>query len=245
MGLRNFVDLWRGVATADSATRGFLHVALNTHRARHEAECPCCGYSGKFKLEPHMGTETSCPQCHSLKRQRLFALAMERGFLDFSGSDVLHFAPDPIVVRLVGQQHPKSQMTADLTPGRAERVLNIEAIDLPDESVDRIVCSHVLEHVDDAKALAAMRRVLRPGGQIVIMIPIVEGWETSYENADVDGEQQRERHFGQWDHVRFFGSDFRARVAAQGLTLSEFTADGPDSARYDLLRGEKVFLASK
>jgi 2-polyprenyl-6-hydroxyphenyl methylase/3-demethylubiquinone-9 3-methyltransferase len=40
-----------------------------------------------------------------------------------------------------------------------------EAIPLPNDSVDRVVCMDVLEHVQDVgKVIAEVRRVLRPGG---------------------------------------------------------------------------------
>jgi ubiquinone/menaquinone biosynthesis C-methylase UbiE len=34
----------------------------------------------------------------------------------------------------------------------------------------------VLEHVDDAKALGEIYRVLKPGGVALIMLPVIEGW---------------------------------------------------------------------
>ena len=213
-----------------------------------EAECPCCGYKGNFN--PAAGTpprpNAICPQCRSFERHRLMALALQRGFVSFAGKDVLHFAPEPAVKAMTDTQSPKSRVTADLEPGIADRVLNIEQLDLEDESLDIIICSHVLEHVDDRKALGEMKRVLRPGGQAVIMIPIVEGWDTSYENAEITSEEDRHIHFGQFDHVRYYGgADFRKRVKDAGFQLSEFTADGAECVRYGLVRGERVFLAGK
>ncbi|NLL13318.1 MAG: class I SAM-dependent methyltransferase [Fibrobacter sp.] len=46
---------------------------------------------------------------------------------------------------------------------------------LKGDSVDGIVCSHVLEHVpDDSVLIKEMHRVLRPGGIAVILVPINE-----------------------------------------------------------------------
>ncbi len=73
----------------------------------------------------------------------------------------------------------------DIAPGKADRVLNIEAIASPDASYDCVVCSHVLEHVDDKKALSEIYRVLRPGGVALIMLPVIEGWAKTYENPAV------------------------------------------------------------
>jgi SAM-dependent methyltransferase len=103
-----------------------------------------------------------------------------------------------------------------------------------------------MQHVDDRLALSEMCRVLRPDGKIVIMVPIVEGWTESYENPDIQSEADRDLHFGQDDHVRHYGGeDFRKRVKSHDLALDEFTAGGEDSVRYNLMRGEKVFLATK
>lgn len=53
----------------------------------------------------------------------------------------------------------------------------ITAIDLPDGSVDGVFASHVLEHVeqwDVHQALCEVRRVLRPGGVALIVVPDLE-----------------------------------------------------------------------
>ena len=48
----------------------------------------------------------------------------------------------------------------------------VEKLDLPAASFDRIVCTEVLEHtVDPAAILAALARLLRPDGVAVITIP--------------------------------------------------------------------------
>ena len=124
-------------------------------------------------------------------------------------------------------------------------IFQIEAIDLPDASFDRILCNHVVEHVDDAKAFAELFRILHPGGVALFTTPIVEGWAQTYENPAIDGERLRELHFGQNDHVRFYGRDLRERIKAAGFRLEEFTAVEPDVHRHGLMRGETVFMATK
>jgi SAM-dependent methyltransferase len=54
------------------------------------------------------------------------------------------------------------------------RLLQVDACDLPiaDGSVDVVVSANLLEHVhDDQRALAEIRRVLRPGARAVIVVP--------------------------------------------------------------------------
>lgn len=117
---------------------------------------------------------------------------------------------------------------------------------MPDSYCDLIICSHVLEHVtDDRRALEEMRRILRPGGDAILLAPIVEGWAETYENGNVTTDAERHRHFEQFDHVRYFGADLRDRIRRAGFRLDEFTADGRASAEYGLDRGEKIFKATR
>jgi SAM-dependent methyltransferase len=136
-------------------------------------------------------------------------------------------------------------ITADLRPNKSDRVIDITQIAFPDARFDCVICSHVLEHVDDAKALAEIYRVLRTGGFAVLMVPIIEGWSKTYENPAVLNAEERTLHFGQCDHLRYYGKDFRDRVIAAGFQLQEFTAEEPFVSRYGLVRGEKVFVAHK
>ena len=51
-------------------------------------------------------------------------------------------------------------------------------------------------------------------------------------------------HFGQYDHLRYYGSDFIERIeSSSNLKLKEiFTAEGDDVIKYGLDRGEKIFV---
>ena len=56
-------------------------------------------------------------------------------------------------------------------------VVQGDALHLPfaDQSIDRIICTEVFEHVPDDSVLAAeLARVLRPGGTIAVSVP--DGW---------------------------------------------------------------------
>jgi SAM-dependent methyltransferase len=135
-------------------------------------------------------------------------------------------------------------VTADLNQ-RADLKLNIEKIALPDSSFDVVICSHVLEHVNDLSALAELYRILRQNGLAILMVPLIEGWMHTYEDDGIHSEADREIHFGQFDHVRYYGSDFRTRVLSAGFLLDEYYRGGADSVRFGLYRGERIFLANK
>jgi SAM-dependent methyltransferase len=213
--------------------------------ASFSRSCSVCGYQGRFQAAGRpRRIDARCPKCGSAERYRLLALWLDRHGAFLKNADTLHFAPEAGLAKLLKTRVGRYR-SADIQPGRADMVLNIEAIGAPDASFDCVVCSHVLEHVDDAKALAEVYRVLKPGGIALIMLPVIEGWAKTYENAAAKSPQERMRHYGQWDHVRYYGADVRDRIRAAGFALEEFTAEGPDVLTYALQRGEKVFVARK
>ncbi len=204
-----------------------------------------CGYRGRFQAAGRpRRIDARCPRCGSAERYRLFALWLDRHGQALATARVLHFAPETGLAKLLKARVGVYQ-SADITPGKAEIVRNIESIEEPDASFDCVVCSHVLEHVDDRKALQEVYRVLKPGGVALIMLPVIEGWSTTYENKAVVTPEDRMRHYGQSDHVRYYGADVRDRIRTAGFKLDEFTAEGEDVLTYGLARGEKVFIATK
>ena len=72
------------------------------------------------------------------------------------------------------------------TRGMETRVATLESAMLADESFDVVVMSHSLEHVAEPRAdLARVRRLLRPGGLLLISVPNFGSW-------------QRERFGAEW-----------------------------------------------
>ncbi|MEM0923443.1 MAG: methyltransferase domain-containing protein [Pseudomonadota bacterium] len=223
------------------AARAISHV---TRLAMGETErhCPICAYQGMFSPVRHK-PEIWCPQCDSRPRHRLLKLWMDREMRLLEGAEVLHFAAEPWM-RDWFEAKGAHYVTADLND-RYELQLDITEIALPDASRDMVIANHVLEHVDDARALAEIHRILRPGGQAVLTVPMIEGWDETYENTALTTEGERRLHYGDPDHLRFYGRDVRERITAQGFDLSMFVAEEPDVSRHALHRGERVFVGTK
>lgn len=210
-------------------------------------ECNLCGYAGLFRALDHPPRyDAECPRCGSRERARLFGLLLEREPAALRGR-VIHFAPEASLAGLI-RRHASEYRSADLRATGCDLSLDIERMALPDASVDTFILNHVLEHVDDRKALAEIHRCLAPGGSTLISLPIVESWRTTYEDGSIargSDDRLRALHFGQADHLRFYGADLRQRIADAGFALSEFVAGGADCARYGLIRGETIFWARK
>src|SRR5262249_35731339 len=106
-------------------------------------ECSCCGGHFRRMRDSRLtGWKAICPRCGAFSRQRAISLLLPK--LDLPGPRVLHFAPeqcfDPVFERLPQLQ----RLTTDLHAPSDLR-LDLTDIDLPDDSFDLVICSHVLE----------------------------------------------------------------------------------------------------
>lgn len=210
----------------------------------HPRTCTICSFEGRFRAfgDPPRW-DAQCPSCGSLERHRLLALMLNQRHGLVEGR-VIHFAPEPAIRDLV-RPHASQYQSADLFMRGCDLALDLEKLNLEDESVDVFIASHVLEHVDDAKALSELHRCLKQDGVAIIMVPIVEGWSQTYENSAIQSDAERTLHFGQFDHVRYYGSDLRDRIRAARFDLQEFSASPQECIKFGLMPGEIIFLARR
>jgi predicted SAM-dependent methyltransferase len=189
-------------------------------------ECPCCG--GTFRrflpavrpVGPNRPAQR-CPGCGARERNRHLWLYL-RDKTDFFSDRlrVLHFAPERALEQRLAAQPNLDYVTTDLERARATVKADITALPFSDESFDVILCSHVLEHVvDDRKALRELFRVLKPNGWAVVQVPTSRRLSETYEDSTIVSPRDRERAFGQADHVRIYGRDFAARVREVGFNV--------------------------
>ncbi len=198
--------------------------------AKADRHCPACRSDVIGFFRYGAAREWGCPRCGASPRERLMHYLLDTGAIDLPrGSAVLHCAPNEasLVARI--RAAAGDYVPGDLFPEVYRNVPDIRRVDLMalDEEArfDRIYASHVMEHVpDDARVLANLHRALRPGGEAWLIVPL---WNRSTEDGGPGlSGRERERRFGQWDHVRQYGRDFADRIAAAG-----FTVDLIDAAR--------------
>ena len=181
--------------------------------------CPICGWRLRRLRDgggPFPAPDSRCPGCGSLERHRVLWLYLrDRGDLFAQRLRVLHLAPEPWLERRLRDRPNLDYLSGDLEPGAAMATLDLERLPFAPASFDRVLCVHVLEHVaDDRAALRELARVLAPGGEAIVMVPLY-GATTDEDPAAPPHE--RLRRFGQADHVRLYGTDLRDRIAAAGL----------------------------
>ena len=221
-----------------------LRVLYNSTKPFLQRTCPICGFEGFFKFAGiPVRRDAKCPKCGMLERDRFLWLSIQNN-LHLLKSPLLHFAPEPYLENYF-RKSKLDYKTADLHIP-CDLVLDIENLDLRSESISSIICNHVLEHVDDRNALPELFRILQPSGILICSVPIIDSWKQTFENSSYISEQDREIHFGQFDHVRFYGNDFATRIESYGFKLKlEILASNDEIQKYGLLRGERIFIFEK
>ena len=217
--------------------------------------CPICASHYRTflpygRINPR--TNALCPSCLSLERHRLIWLYLKSKTNFFSQNlDVLHIAPEHCFMKRFEKQHGKKYITADIESPLAKVKMDIHKIPFEDNHFDVVLCNHVLEHVqDDLLALAEIKRVLRPGGWAILQIPFFSPVpEITFQDDSIADPREREKIFGQSDHVRKYGKDYPQRIASTGLRVAkeQFVKNLSDDEvkKFGLMKGEVIYVASK
>lgn len=127
--------------------------------------------------------------------------------------------------------------------------VDITGIPFEEDSFDVIICNHVLEHIEqDRKAMQELFRVLKPGGWAMLQVPL-DGRIVTYEDHTIVQPEERERFFGQHDHVRRYGLDYKEKLEKVGfeVKVDQFVKEfSPEQIyRYGLKANEDLYVCSK
>lgn len=201
------------------------------------------------------GGPNRCTYCDSTAKERIVLAAMDAGLLTVpkTGCRSLHVAPSELEVsrrlRAAGDY-----IAVDLHPGiyhgvpvRGADITKLRERQGEFGEFDVIYASHVLEHIpDDAGAMRAMCASLKPEGEAWILVPLHDA--PTEEDLALTDPKQRERRFGQWDHVRQYGPDIRDRLERAGFSVRVVTVDdlpGEAVFRHGLRSDDVIFVCRR
>lgn len=217
--------------------------------------CPVCEKSfRKFlpygRVKPR--ANALCPNCLSLERHRLIWLYLKQKTDFFQKKlHVLHIAPEACFIHRFEKIHQENYITADIESPLAKVKMDIHHIPFDENTFDVVLCNHVLEHVqDDIKVVAEIRRVLKPGGFAILQVPFFNPIaDNTLEDPTITEKREREKIFGQDDHVRKYGRDYPLRLRRGGLKPIEdsFVDEIPEAFRkkFGLVKGEVIYGGRK
>jgi len=193
-----------------------------------------------------------CPVCGSSDRERLLYLFLHQRTNIFSENiRLLHIAPEKNLKRIFANCRNINYLTADLNPEEVMVKMDVTGIQYPDDTFDAVICNHVLEHIiDDSKAMKELLRVLKPGGWAVLQVPVSLTLEKTFEDATVITPEERQKAFGQKDHVRIYGKDYPQRLRESGFIVYEFKwkeypVFGGTQNKYVLNKDETIYFCQK
>ena len=223
--------------------------------AGNRFHCPVCD-SRVSRFLPYglpARDHAMCPVCESMERHRLYWLYYARctDLLDVNAGTrrFLHVAPEMGLETRLQRMSSLRYVTADFSSPYVDLRVDLCHLPLRPGCVDLIHCSHVLEHVpDDCGAMTELFAALRPGGWGLIQAPI---WTDgpSWEDASITDPAERERVFGQQDHVRIYGPDYPDRLREAGFVVDEIQAggflDAGELERYAIAADEEVYRCTR
>ena len=97
--------------------------------------------------------------------------------------------------------------------------------------------------------MAELYRVMKKGGWGIFQVPIDYRREATYEDFSITTPEERRVAFGQFDHVRWYGQDYKDRLASVGFHVDEnpYVRRFSDAeiSRYGFKRSELIYRCFK
>jgi len=192
-----------------------------------------------------------CPGTLSLERHRLLWLYLDKE-TDFLNSNlkVLHVAPEQVFYKKFKKLKNWEYFTFDLNSPIADIKGDLTSTNFKNESFDLIICNHVLEHIEDDKlALNEIYRILKYNGISILQVPMNVKRKNTFEDSSIKSKNQREKYFGQYDHVREYGLDFKDRVEQAGFEVEMINYSTKISQdlviKYGLMKDDLIPIGKK
>lgn len=221
--------------------------------------CPICNDFFEFLDFGHPPRKNVwCPNCYSVERMRFTFLFIQSQLENKFSEDIklLHFAPEKIFYDLFSKKTNIDYYPVDFDPERYERQgitirKKVDMMDIPwdNKTFDVIYNSHVLEHVpDDIHGMSELYRVLKDDGVCITLAPVFR-METTLEKEEYNTPELRLKYYGQEDHLRKYGLDFKDRLESVGFKVdviksSDILSDS-DKKLYAINDSDEIYLCTK
>lgn len=173
-----------------------------------------------------------CPYCQSTDRDRLIYLYLkyEQSFFE-RHHNLLHIAPEPALYKIFSHSkvidyHPATKYAEGFYYSAKIETADLLDLHFEGASFDWVICNHVLEHIpDDRQAMQEIFRVLKPGGKALLQVPYSYQLSETFEDESIVSESDREKYFGQFDHVRIYGRDYPVRLKKAGFIVQQVSRE--------------------
>lgn len=191
------------------------------------------------------------PSTLSLERHRLLWLYLKNETVLFEKKiKLLHFAPEQAFYKRFKKLRNIQYDTIDINSPLAKIKADICDLPIKENTYDFILCNHVLEHVlDDNKAMSELYRVLKKGGTGIFQVPIDMKREKTFQDDSITDKLERNKIFGQYDHVRVYGKDYFNKLEDTGFKVQQIDYSKKFSdkeiLKFSIIRGEIIPVCTK
>ena len=211
--------------------------------AGNKYECNICGKNLRTFISLS-NNDSLCPNCGSLKRNRRLWSLLEVELL-IPNTSILDFSPSRCLYRKFKKLKTINYESTDLSGDFiADHHFDITKLEIAENSLDLIICYHILEHInDDIQAIKELFRVMKPGARALIQTPFKDG--ETYEDYSIVSNKERLKHFGQEDHVRIYSvSGLAQRLESCGFQVRIIEPSSIKN-KYDFDKNEFIILVTK
>lgn len=218
-----------------------IYKLVKSELFKESVKCNICGYEGRFGVYGTIPRISAlCPQCHSLERHRLLHDYLARNIVK---EPIIHFAPEPCISKYCKEKYVNYK-TADLYK-ESDCTLDLENLQLKNRVIGTIIANHVIQCVDDTKALPEIHRVLKVGGILVCSVPLSQFVFTIGEKMVQEGKESIDRYLSH-DNARIYGLDFSEIVCRYGFKLqNRYVGDEGLMYKFGIPSNEVIFIFEK
>ena len=162
----------------------------------------------------------------------------------------MHFAPEQAFYKRFKKLNNIQYDSIDINSPLAKIKADICDLPIKDNTYDFILCNHVLEHVlDDNKAMSELYRVLKKGGTGIFQVPIDMNRKKTFQDDSITDKLERNKIFGQYDHVRVYGKDYFNKLENTGFKVQQIDYSkefsNEEILKYSIIKGEVIPVCTK
>jgi len=185
-----------------------------------------------------------CPICMIPDKGRLIISFLESIDLKSRSLSILHLSPE------IGIQKRLNKLFANhdykISDFADESTLCIDITKVINSKFDIIICSHVLEHVEeDRLALKNLYDALNPEGIILFLVPIHKEIDVTIQDMRINSPKERKIAYGLEDHVRQYGyKDFQKLISSY-FDLIIYEVETLDYLKLGLAKDSKLYIGLK
>jgi len=181
-----------------------------------KVRCNVCGKNFNHFKNEKKRENARCPECNSLESTRNLWFYLSNEVLGKKNKNkFLFFSPEPALFEKMRNYNIELDVESieyldALQKGECEK--------LTGSRYDVIIFSHLLQYVkDELSVLGELKRLLRPGGFVIIITLINWEMERSYENPVTDEDRDRLHRYFEPGLERVYGADFQKRLVRAGF----------------------------